>query len=112
MGSLIGTYHLAVHGDPVAFEAAMTDVIMPSVEVWSRGVRGFTQYLEKLYREYGAPQYRWSVTLDHFGNDASEQVGDAIPDYFADIAGQAADGLAPFAVVVGFAMTIPVSARP
>ena len=40
MGSLIGTYHLAIHGDPVAFEAAMTDAIMPSVQVRSRGVRG------------------------------------------------------------------------
>lgn len=109
MASLTGTYRLAVHGDPADFETAMTDEIMPAVEVFSRGVRSVTQRLDKLYRETGAPQYRWSVVLGHLGDDAAEQVGSAIPALFTDISGQAADGLAPYAVVIGFEMTIPVA---
>lgn len=109
MASLTGTYHLAVHGDPAAFEAAMIEEIMPAVEVFSRGVRSVTQSLDKVYRETGAPQYRWSVALGHFGDDASEQVGSAIPELFTGISSQAADGLTPYAVVVGFEMTIPVT---
>ena len=113
MATLTGIYHLVLHtDDSAAFEKAMTADIMPSIEVWSRGVRSVTQELVKLYKEYGAPQYRWSVHLGHFGNDEFERIGTAIPAYFSDIRAQAAERLAEHALLTDFEMTIPVKDRP
>ena len=110
MATLTGIYHLVLHtDDSTAFEEAMTSDIMPSIEVWSRGVRSVTQQLVKIYKEYGAPQYRWSVDLEHFGDDEMERIGSAIPGYFADIRGQAAERLDAHAVLIDFEMTIPVT---
>lgn len=111
MAQLTGIYHIALHtDDAAAFEQAMVDDIMPSIEVLSRGVSGVTQNLSKLYQKDGAPQYRWAVTLGHFGDDASESIGSAIPAYFDDIRGQAVGRIAPHAVLIGFEMTIPIVA--
>lgn len=110
MAQLTGTYHFALHSaDADAFEKTMVDDIMPSIEVWSRGVSGVTQTLHKLYREEGAPQYHWAVTLGHFGDDASERIGSAIPTYFDEIREQVAERIAPHVVCIGFEMTIPVA---
>ncbi len=109
MGSLTGVYHLAVHGDEPAFEAVMTEHVMPSVRVrvLIRGVSGVSQELVKLFRETGAPQYRWSVTLRHFGSDPTESVGSAVPAIFPELVEHVSERIEPYAVYVGFELNHP-----
>jgi hypothetical protein len=109
--TLTGIFHLALHtDDPAAFEEAMTSDIMPSIEVLSRGVRMTSHHLVKLFQEYGAPQYRWSVNLEHFGHD--EHIGTAIPEYFDEIRSEAADRLAQHVLLINFEMTSPITNPP
>ena len=109
--TLTGVFHLALHtDDAAAFEEAMTSDIMPSIEVLSKGVRSTTHHLVKLFQEYGAPQYRWSVNLGHFGLD--ESIGTAIPEYFDEIRSEAADRLAEHVLLIKFEMTIPITNPP
>ena len=109
--TLTGIFHLALHtDDAAAFEEAMTTDIMPNIDVLSRGIRLTTHHLVKLYREYGAPQYRWYVNLEHFGHD--EHIGSAIPEYFDVIRSDAAKRLAQHALLINFEMTIPITNPP